>query len=105
VALLGNSWNWKPVWRLRRADQPAAEDRKESVRMYEYTNSSDFRFYSPALLALGADNGDIVRITRIAEPDAEFECVLAPRGTTEYRDWLRHCTEPVRNSDRRYGYA
>jgi hypothetical protein len=97
--------NWKPIWRVRTADDALDGGRLGEVRMYEYTNSSDFRFYSKRLLDMGADEGDIVRITRIAEPDAEFECVLARRGTTAYTDWLRHCTQQVRNSDRRYGYA
>jgi len=73
--------------------------------MYEYVESSDFRFYAHRLLELGADRGDVVRITRISEPEAEFECVLARRGTGSHGAWLRYCSEPVRNSDRLYGYA
>jgi hypothetical protein len=97
--------NWKPAWRIRRDDQTAAQGLIDEVRMYDYANSSDFRFYSSSLLELGADQGDIVQITRIAEPDAELECVLARGGSVAHRAWIAHCTEPVRNSNRRYGYA
>jgi HKD family nuclease len=97
-------WNWRPRWRLSDSENPATAY-VDDVRMYEYVESSDFRFYAHRLLELGADRGDVVRITRISEPEAEFECVLARRGTGSYGEWLRYCTEPVRNSDRLYGYA
>jgi HKD family nuclease len=97
-------WNWKPRWRLWNSEAPATFHIDE-VRMYEYTDSSDFRFYSHRLLELGANKGDVVRITRIAEPGVEFECALARRGTAAYDEWVRCCTEPVRASDRHYGYA
>ena len=73
--------------------------------MYEYEESSDFRFYSARLLALGANQGDIVRIRRVEEDDAEFECVLARAGTPEFAAWQPFCTERVRNSNRLWGYA
>jgi hypothetical protein len=97
--------NWKPLWRISRADSTSAGVRIDRVRMYEYENSSDFRFYSKALLDLGADEGDIVRITRVSDPDAEYECVLASKGSPTFADWLRYCSESVRNSPRRFGYT
>jgi hypothetical protein len=97
-------WGWKPRWRIWDSANPRAV-RPEPVRMYVYVNSSDFRFYAHRLLALGADAGDIVRITRVSDPEAEFECVLARRSTRRHAQWLRCCTEAVHNSNRRYGYA
>ena len=97
-------WSWKPKWRLWDSDNPD-EVFVDEVRMYEYTNSSDFRFYARRLLNLGADEGDVVRVTRVVELDVEFECALARRNSRAYDDWLRYCTRRVRNSDRRYGYA
>ena len=73
--------------------------------MYMYENSSDFRFYARPLVNAGADLGDVVRITRVAEPQVEFECVLARQGTQEFTEWIQYCTQAVRNSDRRFGYA
>ena len=72
--------------------------------MYMYENSSDFRFYVRPLVKAGGD-GHVVRICRIAQPDAEFECVLARQGTPEYAKWIKACTQPVRNSTRSFGYA
>lgn len=96
--------NWRPIWRVWSVETPA-EIAVQKVRMYMYEDSSDFRFYVRPLVNAGADLGDVVRIRRIAQPDAEFECVLARQGTPEYDEWIKCCTQPVTNSTRRFGYA
>lgn len=97
-------WNWRPEWRILDVTAPSDVTTQE-VRMYMYENSSDFRFYVRPLVRAGADLGDVVRIRRIAESDAEFECVLARKGTSEFELWINYCTQPVRSSERRFGYA
>ena len=97
-------WNWRPSWRFLSADSPHDVTVQE-VRMYMYENSSDFRFYIRPLVNAGADTGDVVRIRRISATDAEYECVLARQDTAEYKAWVDCCTQPVRNSTRRFGYA
>jgi hypothetical protein len=97
-------WNWKPRWRVWSVEQPEKVS-VQDVRMYMYDNSSDFRFYAKPLVNAGADLGDVVRIRRIAEGNIEFECVLARQGTPPYAEWIKYCTEPVRNSPRSFGYA
>ena len=97
-------WNWRPQWRVWSVEAPDAITTQE-VRMYMYENSSDFRFYVRPLVNAGGNLGDVVRIRRIAEPDAEYECVLARQQTLEYRDWIKACTQPVRSSTRCFGYA
>jgi len=97
-------WNWRPRWRIWSVENPKNVNIQE-VRMYMYENSSDFRFYARPLVNAGGDLGDVIRIRRIAQVDAEYECVLARRGTPEYSQWIRYCTQPVRNSTRRFGYA
>ena len=98
-------WNWRPKWRIWSVEDPA-EITVQEVRMYMYENSSDYRFYVRPLVDAGADLGDVVRITRISETDgAEYECVLARNTTLEYAQWIDCCTQPVRNSPRRFGYA
>ena len=57
------------------------------------------------LVNAGGDLGDVVRIRRIAEPDAEYEYVLARQGTLKYKKWIKACTQPVRSSTRSFGYA
>jgi len=97
-------WNWRPNWRIWSVDSPQNVTTQE-VRMYMYENSSDFRFYVRPLINAGANLGDLVRIRRIAQSDSEFECVLARQNTLEYQNWIRYCTQPVRNSTRSFGYA
>ena len=97
-------WNWRPQWRVWSVEAPEAITTQE-VRMYMYENSSDFRFYVRPLVNAGGNLGDVVRIRRIAEPDAEYECVLARQQTSEYNEWIKACTQPVRSSTRCFGYA
>jgi HKD family nuclease len=97
-------WNWRPKWRIWSVEDPGNVTVQE-VRMYMYENSSDFRFYVRPIVNAGGDLGDVVRIRRIAEPEAEFECVLAREKTPEYYEWIRSCTQAVRNSTRSFGYA
>jgi len=97
-------WNWRPRWKVWSVENPK-EIAVQPVRMYMYENSSDFRFYVRPLVDAGADLGDVVRIRRIAQSHAEYECVLARRGSEEYETWIKYCTQRVRNSPRRFGYA
>jgi hypothetical protein len=98
-------WNWKPKWRIADAENPAAAT-TDDVRMYEYVDSSDFRFYSSKLVQRGADAGDIVRIQRVNQGDLEYECALAKAGSAAHTQFTRYCTKEIRNSPgRRYGYA
>lgn len=97
-------FNWRSRWQIANAATPNIHNRQE-VRMYMYENSSDFRFYARPLVNAGADLGDIVKITRIASEDVDFECLLARQGTLEYAKWLPFCTNAVRNSARRFGYS
>ena len=97
-------WNWRPKWRVWSVEAPDKIITRE-VRMYMYENSSDFRFYAHALVNAGGNLGDVVRIRRVAEPDAEYECILARQRTPKYKEWIKACTQPVRSSTRRFGYA
>jgi hypothetical protein len=97
-------WNWRSSWRISTSDSSKAPS-VQPVRMYFYENSSDFRFYARPLVSAGGDLGDVVRIRRIAEANAEYECILARQGTGTYDEWIKCCIHPVRNSPRRFGYA
>ena len=97
-------WNWRPKWKVWSVETPDIIATQE-VRMYMYENSSDFRFYVRPLVNAGGNLGDVVRIRRIAELDAEYECVLARQGTPEYKEWIKACTQSVRSSTRHFGYA
>jgi len=96
-------WNWRPLWKIWDVEENVITI--QEVRMYMYENSSDFRFYARPLINAGADLGDIVRIRRLYGADADYECQLAKQGSEEYEQWIQYCTEPVRNSTRRFGYV
>ncbi len=95
---------WKPEWEI--IDLSTHTTYYENVRIYEYVNSMDFRFYSPKLVSMGADELDIVRITRIpAGQRGVFKCELAKKGTAIHSQWERLLTESVRNSNRKFGFT
>jgi hypothetical protein len=97
-------WNWRPLWKITDVEHPENTVVQE-IRMYFYENSSDFRFYARPLVNAGADLGDLVKITRVANDDVEFECILAKQGSPEYQEWIGYCDQEVRNSQRRFGYG
>lgn len=100
-----NYRTWKPKWRIVDTANPSITY-VDQVRMYEYEDSEDFRFYSARLVSMGADELDIVRITRISPAEgAVFQCELTKRGSSLYSKWNSYCTIPMRNSKRRFGFA
>jgi hypothetical protein len=96
---------WKPVWRIVDTDAPE-QVYQEEVRIYGYEDRAEYRFYSRRLVLMGADEFDIVRITR-CEPgeEATFQCELARRGSPTHALWEEYCTQPVTNSRRRFGFV
>jgi len=95
---------WKPEWEI--IDSASSSMKYyENVRIYEYEDSKDFRFYSSYLVALGADGLDIVKITRIpTEQRGVFKCELAKKGTSVYEIWKMLLTKNVPNSPRKFGF-
>lgn len=94
-----NYSNWKPRWRVG----DFTRSRIENVRMYAYQQRSEFRFFSPFLQELGADEGDVIRVTRVSEGPIEFECVVAYTGTQLHSEWKPYCTVAAVGG-RLYGY-
>lgn len=97
--------NWYAPWRVWSTDDPGSVTTTD-VRLYFYENSADFRFYAGPLIHLKAQADDIVRIRRVDEVDAVFECVLAKKGTAEHTAWEAFLVNTVRsgNSTRRFGF-
>ena len=98
--------NWRPRWRIWAADAPQ-DVTTHAVRMYLYENSSDFRFYLGDLVRMQAASGDIVRLRRIDEEDATYECVLARSNSPTHAEWLPFLVNVVKsgNSNRRFGFT
>jgi len=98
-------YNWRSQWNV--IDGSNQTDlSNEEVRLYFYENSSDFRFYAPKLIQLGTRENDIIKITRLYNEDAEYECILARTGTTLHSEWRDNCTMSVRGGhSRKWGYS
>jgi len=96
---------WKPVWRIVDVDAPE-QVYQDEVRIYGYKDRAEYRFYSRRLVLMGADEFDIVRITRCdPEEEATFQCELARRGSPTHALWEEYCTQPITNSRRRFGFV
>jgi len=91
------------IWKIWDVANPQ-DSVSQKVRMYMYENSSDFRFYASPLLQKGARAGDIVCIKKSGKRGIDFECILAKKGTSKHVEWLAHCSQKVRNSQRKFGY-
>lgn len=96
-------FNWKPVWRVRSISD-ATKEVVNGVRMYFYQNSSDFRFYSGALVGW-AQAGDFIRITRVENQPYTYDCALAVAGTPEHAEWQSYCSPATGRSPRVFGFS
>ena len=94
---------WKTKWKII----DTSNDRSvfDNVRLYLLESNKDFRFYSAALVNLGADKFDIVEITRSTNNDYTFLCRLAKQGTEIHNQWKKYLTHNVKNSERKFGYV
>ena len=74
------------------------------VNMMTWPDRHDFRLRSEALRSAGSI-GDILRIEK-AQPGVsyEYDVEVVSQGTTKYPLLLRLCAQPVRNSQKRFGY-
>lgn len=106
-------WGW-PATFTEDPGRPGKFDR-QGVRMLIGTGvvlvnwmtwpvKHDFRLRSEALRSAG-NIGDIMRI-EVGDPSRgyDYEVEVIPQGTTQYAVYLALCTQPVRNSQKTYGY-
>ncbi len=75
-----------------------------SVNMMTWPAKHDFRLRSEALRSAG-NIGDILHLEKI-DPATGFEyfAEVIPQGTSQHSSYLALCTQPVRNSQKKYGY-
>lgn len=76
-----------------------------SVNMMTWPDKRDFRLRSEALRSAGSI-GDILKMERVdaLAHDFEYYVEIVPKGTTQFPVYRALCTEPVRNSNKLYGY-
>ena len=107
-------WNWPNGFvedpknlgkRDRRGVRMRLAGEVVTVNMMTWPARHDFRLRSESLRSAG-NVGDILRMERIVAPNADYEYYVEviPRGTTQHPVYLALCRNPVRNSQKRYGY-
>ena len=107
-------WNWPdgfvddpktPGKRDRRGVRMRLGSQLIDVNMMTWPAKHDFRLRNELLRSAG-NVGDILRIEKAADPDANYEYYVEviPLGTTQHPIYLKLCSEPVRNSQKLYGY-
>ena len=75
-----------------------------AVNMMTWPDKHDFRLRSETLRSAG-NIGDVLRLEKVgSNVDFDYYAEIVPQETTEHPRYLALCTEPVRNSERRYGY-
>lgn len=107
-------WHW-PDGFVEDSQNPGKRDRHGvrmrlasrivSVNMMTWPARHDFRLRSEELRSAG-NVGDILRMEKVVDPNAHYEYYVEVirQGTTQHPVYLRLCSEPVRNSQKRYGY-
>ena len=107
-------WNWPGgfVEDLRRRGKFDRRDVRMrlaneiiNVNMMTWPDRHDFRLRSESLRSAG-NVGDILRMERALDPNADYEYYVEviPHGTTQHPVYLALCSNPVRNSQKKYGY-
>jgi hypothetical protein len=106
-------WGWdaqftKDAAKPGKFDRPGVRMRLGTatieVNMMTWPDKHDFRLRSESLRSAGKP-GDILRIERTEGVRGfEYYVEVIPQGTAMYDTFLRLCTNPVRNSDRLWGY-
>ena len=92
----------KTQWEIIDSSKPTQRI-SDTVRIYDYKERGEFRFYSNKLVETGADEFDIIKLTIHPDQNFDYQCELAKRGSTKYLEWEKHCSVDITNSQRKYG--
>lgn len=105
-------WGW-PDLHIPDPDMPDKRDRQPRLRLgsemlavttYNWPPKHDYRIRGEALRS-AASVGDILRLERAPEgAPFDYYVEMVPQGTTHHARYLAMCTNPVKNSPKRWGY-
>ena len=106
-------WGWKDAFN-EDPEKPGKFDRIGvrmrlagtviKVNMMTWPDKHDFRLRSEALRSAG-EIGDILRMEKMdSAAGYDYYVEVIPQGTSQYSLFLALCSEPVRNSLKKYGY-
>ena len=80
--------------------------RIDTVDLYQEEGKSNFNFHSKVLVSFVPEENDIIRIIRVPEGnDYFFQCELIRASSKEYIIWEQFCSQVIKGSERKYGFA
>ena len=79
----------------------ATSEKSVDVNTFMYDNGKSFAIKSKVLKALKPEEGDMVRLIKVAEN--EFELELIRKSVKEYDIWASFCRYTMKNSKRKFG--
>ena len=78
----------------------------DTIDLYQEEGKTNFNFKSKALVSLIPEENDIIRIIRVAEgSEYIFQCELIRASSKEYIIWEQFCSQIIKGTERRYGFA
>lgn len=76
------------------------------IELYQEEGKTSFNLYSKQLIELNPEENDIIRIIRCPDGgEAIFQCELIRTTSKEYNIWEQFCSQIIKGSERRYGFA
>jgi hypothetical protein len=76
------------------------------LELYQEEGKTDFNILSKELLLLNPEENDIIRVIRCAEgEEAIFQIELIRASSKEYAIWEQFCSQSIKGTDRKYGFA
>lgn len=92
----------KTRWEIIDSSNPTQRI-SDTVRIYDYKERGEFRFYANKLVDTGADEFDIIKLSLHSGQNFDYRCELAKKGSAKYSEWEKHCSVDITNSQRKYG--
>ncbi len=97
------------IWQVscRIIDVEAPENSSiDQIELYQEEGKTSFNLYSKVLIDLAPEEKDIIRIIRCPEgSETVFQCELIRAGSQEYTIWEQFCSQVIKGTERRFGFA
>ena len=78
----------------------------DNIELFQEEGKTSFNFHSNALISLNPQENDIIRIIRCPEEsECVFQCELIRSASKEYGIWEQFCSQVIKGTERRYGFA
>ena len=96
---------WTTTCRL--IDVDALEIKKaDTLELYQEEGKTTFNILSKELLSFNPEENDIIRVIRCAEAEeAMFQIELIRTSSKEYVIWEQFCSQSIKGTERKYGFA